>query len=57
MASALCNAAPRDREAVIVSAETWSGVEGKSRGEKLEPDRLGKAAAFTREAWTLESLA
>jgi class 3 adenylate cyclase len=57
VASALCNSAPRDCEAVVVSAETWSGLEGKSRGEKLADGKLGKAAAFTGEAWMLEGLA
>lgn len=56
VASALCNAASRDEEAVIISAETWAGLDGRGVGEQLPAARLGKAAAFTQGAWTLSSV-
>jgi class 3 adenylate cyclase len=56
VASALCNAATRDDEAVIVSAETWAGLDGRGIGEPFPADQLGKAAAFTGGAWRLTGL-
>ena len=56
VASALCNAATRDDEAVVVSAETWAGLDGRGIGEAFPVSQLGKAVAFTPGAWALSAM-
>ncbi len=55
-ASALCQAAPRDRSIILVSEETYQAVKDRVIATPIETAGMGKASKFTAAAYEIVGL-